>query len=245
MSTVTLIELKTQKEIKMKHRSVVLTLPCLVFVCVALAVIPASACPLYTCGWVNGYCIPCSYGNGFLNGGVTGWNFTNDSVSNTFHPSGGTVVSGFGIGAWETPGDTLSSLDWSVADSNGNVLAAGTASRANLVDLHLFTNQYGYNIDSITVSGLAVALFGGSYWLNLTNAITLNGDPVWDQNSGVGCPGNNGLGGGCPSSALDSAVGSIPSEAFYIAAPTPEPSSILLVGWGILGLVGVVRRRLL
>ena len=54
---------------------------------------------------------------------------------------------------------------------------------------------------------------------------------MWDQNSGL-------------SQAYDDAVGAIPSEAFYIdGTATPEPSSIMLFGSGILGLAGVLRRR--
>jgi hypothetical protein len=69
-----------------------------------------------------------------------------------------------------------------------------------------------------------------------------SGDPVyWDENSGAGCKSI-----GCPSQASESAVGTIASEAFTIigTAATPEPSSILLFGSGILGLAGVLRRKL-
>ena len=66
-----------------------------------------------------------------------------------------------------------------------------------------------------------------------------------------------GTGTGCPSSARESAVGTIPSESFDIRgnvmagndnlAPgqTPEPSSIMLLGSGMLGLAGILRRRLM
>jgi hypothetical protein len=67
-----------------------------------------------------------------------------------------------------------------------------------------------------------------------------NGDPIyWDENSG-------------PSSASESEVGTIPSESFTILGGTtgtsstsvPEPSSIMLLGSGILGLAGLLRRKL-
>ncbi len=122
-------------------------------------------------------------------------------------------------------------------------------------DKFLSTNQYGYNIDLIGVSGLYVATSNGTtYWLNLYNAAVPSGDPVyWDENSGVGCHGN-----GCPSQASESAIGTIPSEAFTIGGgcgvgndnspdcgpPTPEPSSILLFGSGILALAAALRRKL-
>ena len=59
----------------------------------------------------------------------------------------------------------------------------------------------------------------------------------WDENSG-------------PSTAYENTLGSIPSEAFTLTgAPgggtTPEPSSVMLFGSGVLGLAGVLRRKLL
>ena len=72
-----------------------------------------------------------------------------------------------------------------------------------------------------------------------------SGDPVyWDENSGK-------------SSASESAIGTIPSEAFTIGGgcgvgngnwpdcgpPTPESSSILLFGSGILALATALRRK--
>ena len=121
---------------------------------------------------------------------------------------------------------------------------SGTASGGNLTDKFISTNQYGYNIDLITISGLNVNLNAGTDWLNLQNAAVPSGDPVyWDENSGQGCGGSDGH--GCPSQASESAVGTIPSEAFTIngstSGNTPEPSSILLFASGILGLAGVLR----
>ncbi len=124
----------------------------------------------------------------------------------------------------------------------------------NTTDRFISTNQYGYDVDVITFSTGGVPLNAGTYWLNLANAVVPSGDPVyWDENSGAGCGGS-----GCPSSASESAVGTIPSEAFTIGGgcgagngnspdcgpPTPEPSSILLFGSGILGLAAALRRKL-
>jgi PEP-CTERM motif len=95
-----------------------------------------------------------------------------------------------------------------------------------------------------------VNLAAGTYWLNLANAVVNDGDPIyWDENSGVG--------GNGPSSASENSVGTIPSEAFTVLGTSstsssssstggtvPEPSSIMLFGSGILGLAGVLRRKL-
>ena len=73
----------------------------------------------------------------------------------------------------------------------------------------------------------------------VANASVPAGDPVyWDENSG-------------PASASESALGTIPSEAYTIdtcfdgpcGATTPEPSSIVLFGSGLLGLAGLLRRK--
>ncbi len=137
----------------------------------------------------------------------------------------------------------MSSVDWSVTsgENGGTVYGSGTAGGRSLTDRFLSTNQYGYNIDLITVQNLNLYVSSGTYWLNLYNAVVPSGDPVyWDENSGAGCRSN-----GCPSSASESAVGTVPSEAFTISGSNqsgfPEPNIVLLLGSGALGLAGVLR----
>jgi hypothetical protein len=118
-----------------------------------------------------------------------------------------------------------------------------------LTDRFISVNQYGYDIDNITVTGLNVTLKGGgTYWLNLQNAVVPSGNPVyWDENSGAGCGGDDGHGGGCPSTASSGGVGTDPSEAFTINGTgggcTPEPGSFLLVASGVLAVAGLLRRK--
>jgi len=205
----------------------------LVILCLALAVIPAVAQ-----NW--------SYDNGPINGTTDAWTINfGYIVSDTFTAGGSTT--GFSFGVWEFPGDVMSSVDWSITtgENGGNTIASGTASGKNLTDTFVSSNQYGYDVDKIAVSNLSAATTAGTtYWLNLQNATVPSGDPVyWDENSGVGCGGS-----GCPSSASESAVGTIPGEAFTISGgtmgTTPEPSSIMLFGSGLLGLAGLLRRKL-
>ena len=194
----------------------------LTILCLALAVIPALA----------------DVNNGPINGTADGWTINfGYVVSNTFVPDGNTVT-GFSAGLWLFPGDTVTSLDWSITSEEfgGTVYGAGTASGGNLVDSFISTNQYGYNIDKITVTGLNVGVTQGTaYWLNLANAVVASGDPVyWDENSG-------------PASASESSLGTIASEAYTVnttPGTTPEPGSIMLFGSGILGLAGLLRRKL-
>ena len=202
----------------------------LAILCLALAAVPA---------WAD-------WDNGPINGTTDAWTINFGYIVSDSYISDGSNVTGFAFGVWEFPGDTLSSVDWSITsqENGGTVFGSGTASGANLADKLISTNQYGYDIDLITVKGLNVAeVKGATYWLNLQNASVPSGDPVyWDENSGVGCGGT-----GCPAKASESALGTIPSEAFTISSGTgtvPEASSIMLFGSGILGLAGILRRKL-
>ena len=111
----------------------------------------------------------------------------------------GGPVEGFTFGVWAYPGDTLVSVDYSI----GNSPFSGTPTTVSLSPQFLYTNQYGYDIYQVTVSGLNVNASGTS-WLTLQNAFTTEGEPLyWDENSG-------------PSLAQDSEVGTIPSESFSV-----------------------------
>ena len=164
------------------------------------------------------------YDNGPINGTTDAWTINfGYIVSDSFTLTSNSAVQGFDFGAWEFPGDVLTSVDWSITSSpnGGSVYGSGTVSDSDLTDTFISTNQYGYNIDNISVSGLNVSPGSGTFYLNLTNAATPSGDPVfWDENSGVGCGGDDGKGGGCPSQAYESAAGTIASESFSIAGCT-------------------------
>ena len=219
----------------MKLRIVLLTF----ILCLALAAVPASAQVLYDDGPINGTTDAWTINYGYV-------------VGDTFTLSANSTVGGFNFGVWEFPGDVMTSVDWSITSQydGGTVYGSGTANGKNLTDQFISLNQYGYNIDKITVSNLNVPLSSGTtYWLNLQNASVPSGNPVyWDENSGLGCTGDDGHGGGCPSMASNGGIGTIPAESFDIngtggGGTTPEPSSILLFGSGMLGLAGVLRRK--
>ena len=197
-----------------------------------LVAVPAMAQNLYSNGPINGTTDAWTINSGFI-------------VSDSFTLSSQGTATGLEFGAWADPGDVLESAQVSITSSE----FGGTSFYNQVVN---FTqsgcsgNQYGFNVctETSTSSFGAVNLAAGTYWLNLENAVVNTGDPIyWDENSG-------------PSSASENSVGTIPSEAFTVLGGTttqtstttggtvPEPSSILLFGSGILGLAGVLRRKL-
>ena len=199
--------------------------------CLVLAIIPATAQNTL-------------YENGPINGEVLGWTinlgfFVSDSFT-LANPN--TTVSGFSFGAWLLPGDVLESAEVSITQYplSGNTYFDGIV---NFTASGCFENFQGFNVCAETGIFNGPTLNPGTYWLNLQNAVSADGNPVyWDMNSGVGCHSI-----GCPSQAVVSSVGSIPSESFTIlgsqgTGTTPEPISLVLFASGALGVVGWIRR---
>jgi len=205
----------------------------LLALCLTLAAVPTAAQTVYN--------------NGPINGNVDAWLIYEDFiVSDTFNVvNNNTAITGASFGLWLFPGDTLTSAELSITSSENG----GTSYFDQTVS---FTqgmchgNERGFNVCQENTSFSGPTLNAGTYWLNLDNASLPSGDPVyWDENSG-------------PSSASDNFVGTIPSEAFTVlgtqssttststttTGTTPEPSSIILFGSGVLGLAGMLRRRL-
>ncbi|HUK73898.1 MAG TPA: PEP-CTERM sorting domain-containing protein [Candidatus Bathyarchaeia archaeon] len=180
------------------------------------------------------------YSNGPINGTTDAWTINSGFVvSDTFTVSGPGLVT-LSFGAWAFPGDVLESVQIAITSSEfgGASFFNGVV---NFTQSGCSSNQFGFNVCTETSSLFFLNLAAGSYWLNLENAVVNTGDPIyWDENSG-------------PSSASENSVGTIPSEAFTIlgmssttstTGTVPEPSSVMLLGSGILGLAGVLRRKL-
>jgi len=208
----------------------------LLTLCLMLAAVPAVAQTVYN--------------NGPIDGNTDAWTINFGFVqSDNFTVTGGnSTITGFSFGAWLFPGDILTSAELSITSGeNGGTtyfdqilnFTQGTCS---------YPNQYGYNICQENSSFRGPTLNSGTYWVNLQNAVVPSGDPVyWDQNEG-------------PSLASNNSVGTMPSEAFTVlgtgssttssststtsTGTVPEPSSIMLFGSGILGLAGMLRRKL-
>jgi hypothetical protein len=191
---------------------------------VAASAVPAKADTVYTNGAIDG------------NTNARTINFGWD-VSNSFTVGTADTLVSATIGLWAFPGDTLTAVTWDVGTSFfANDVATGTDSAP--VNTFQFTNGYGYDIysTSIAISG---SVAPGTYYLSLHDAVTTFGQPIyWDQNSG-------------PSLAMqNNGIGSVASESFTIfgsgggGGGTPEPASLLLLGSGLLGLAGGIRKRM-
>jgi len=194
-------------------------------VCLALAAIPAMADDIYDNGPISGVSNSWTINLGFI-------------VSDTFTVgAGGATITGLTFGAWLFPGDTLQSAEISITSSEfgGTTYFDGVV---NFTQSGCSLNFFGFEVCTETGAFDGPRLSGGSYWLNLQNARANTGDPVyWDENSGQSLASND-------------SEGTIPSEAFTVLGTTsgtggtvPEPSSIMLLASGALGLGAVLRRR--
>jgi hypothetical protein len=191
-----------------------------------------------------------TYDNGPINGEVDAWTINfGFAVSDTFHLASPTTLNGISIWSWEEPGDNVTSVEVAIGNRGyfSNNLFDGTVS---LSQSNCFTNNFGFEVCWDRGNFNGPSLGTGNYYLTLENATTEEGYPLyWDENSGIGC-----ISQGCPSSAQENTLGTIPSEAFTLygnntttttsGTSTPEPSSIVLFGSTILGLAGVLRRKI-
>ena len=236
--------LQEKRSIQTRVRVVILALYAIV--CLALATVPALADTLYSSGPLNGVGLVggIDYGGAGINYGF--------EVSDPFTVTADSTVTGFDFADLYWPNDLPYTVTWSISTGpfDGFVWGKGTAYLSNtFLYFDPVESPIGYNIGDETVSGLDVQLPAGSYWLTLQNAASLNELPMYWGVEGVGidCPRIH-----CPLPAFSLPNESILAEAFTIngtsatpsTASVPEPSSLILLGSGIIGFACVFRRDL-
>ena len=171
------------------------------------------------------------YSNGPINGTINAYTINfGYAVTDSFTLTSTSDLQSVNFGVWDTAGDTATSVDWAIttAPFGGTTLFSGTSAVSSMFQ---YSNLYGYDINADTFSLGSLGLGAGTYYLELSNAGSQNGDAIyWDENNG-------------PSTAYDSTLGLVGSESFTIngtLVAVPEPAALAIF---ILGLTAVVHTR--
>ena len=227
----------------MKIRVVTLTLSVL---CVALAAPAFATTTFVNSGPLDGN------DNAFF---VTGPNLANflgtvQDISDGFVSQATGTPTGGTFGLWVlhgVPNPDSFSLELGTTPF-GTDLGAVTFACSNGCGTFLFENGLGFDVYSVNfgVSPFFGALTQGqTYWFTLSNAddVSHSGSEAWDiPNGGLGTAGITCNFRQSGTNFGDCGVG---GETFLLVGTSvPEPSSIMLLGSGILGFAGVLRRKL-
>jgi hypothetical protein len=223
------------------------TLSLLTILCLALGTTALAQGQIYNDGPTLGTT------NAFFIDGVGGP--FGQSISDGFFPTTSGSATDVSFAEWVLSGTTPTGVSYGIDTVNfGSALGGGVA--GNFTTSLLCTNGAPYN-GGLCAGGFGYDLYqshftfadiqmnvGTQYWLTLTGATDSGGTGFngWDLNSGPAtCLFE--VGGIVPGGGLGCGAG---GESFTISSggTTPEPSSILLFGSGILGLAGVLRRKL-
>jgi len=199
-----------------------ITLLLLTVLCLTVVGVPAMAKVIYS--------------NGGPGAASDFWDIGGDaSTSNTFTctqtsctPTG---LLFYGTNAPFSPGETIA---FSITSGENFGINYGSG-LSILPSTAIPCNGLGQCIYNVSLAG-TLALSSGTYWLNLTE-----GQPGlgwWESPFGTSQASHTGPGG--------ATIFNITGEAFTINGTTvPEPGSFLLLGSGILGLAGMLRRKLI
>ena len=169
-------------------------------------------------------------------------------ISNGFIAAASGTPNKLQFGEWVLEGSTPTSISYELGTTVfGTDLGFGTVTQNSSNSVLLFTNADGYGIYDVTIPVTSGAMTAGNeYWVSLSNAANTGSTQsgAWDLAGPSGGPAT------CNFRQSGTNYGScgFGGESFTLTgqsqSTTPEPSSILLFGSGILGLAGVLRRKL-
>jgi hypothetical protein len=238
------------KEVTMKTQLRIAHLSLLTILCLALTVSAFAGSTIFSEGPFLGN------SNAFFITGPNNPNFSGSfqDVSNGFVATSSATPTTLEYGLWLSAGAVPTTISYEIGTTMfGTQLGSGTVALSPAD----YVPGLGPDTWEVTIPVTSLAMTAGHrYWISLSNADdSLNSESsAWDvPNGGLGGPAicdfrqnggavlggiNGNCGAGGESFTLTGSVANSPQ-------PTPESSSMMLVGSGILGIAGVLRRKLM
>jgi len=181
------------------------------------------------------------YDNGPVNGTINSFTIEGGYwTSDSFTLSSASTLTEVQIGLWVYPTFTAGSVGWLIGTTpDDSSLGSGTGV---LTDAFQFINADGYNIYESTFP-LSVPLAAGTYYLTIQNAGPSE-HVWWDVSNGPSTGYSNSYSPENLSGRCTLLPGATCSESFeiYGNVATPEPSSLVLLGSGMLIFAAFMRK---